>query len=52
MSAECRGQEPDLSSAVHVRRWMARLGPAVDDLVAIAAAEGSADDLLEAVAEG
>jgi tRNA nucleotidyltransferase (CCA-adding enzyme) len=46
---EFRGQEPDPSSAVDVRRWMAKVGEAVDDLVTIAVAEGSGADLDEAV---
>ena len=46
---EFRGQEPDPSSAVDVRRWMAKVGEAVDDLVAIAVAEGSGADLDDAV---
>ena len=46
---EFRGQEPDPSSAVEVRRWMSKVGEAVDDLVAIAVAEGSGADLDDAV---
>ena len=46
---EFGGQEPDPSSAVEVRRWMAKVGEAVDDLVAIAVAEGSGADLDDAV---
>ncbi|MCH8254019.1 MAG: CCA tRNA nucleotidyltransferase [Gemmatimonadetes bacterium] len=46
---EFRGQEPDPSSGVDVRRWMAKVGEAVDDLVAIAVAEGSGAELDEAV---
>ncbi len=44
-----RGQEPDPSSAVDVRRWMAKVGEAVDDLVAIAVVEGTGADLDDAV---
>jgi len=43
------GQEPDPSSGVDVRRWMAKVGEAVDDLVAIAVVEGSGADLDDAV---
>ncbi len=32
---EFRGQEPDPYSVVDVRRWMAKVGEAVDDLVTI-----------------
>ena len=39
----------DPSSGVDVRRWMAKVGEAVDDLVAIAVAEGSGADLDDAV---
>ena len=46
---EFRGQEPDPSSGVDVRRWMAKVGEAVDDLVAIAVPEGSGADLDDAV---
>ena len=46
---EFRGQEPDPSSAVEVRRWMAKAGEAVDDLVTIAVAEGSGQELDDAV---
>ena len=46
---EFRGQEPDPSSAVDVRRWMSKVGEAVDDLVAIAVAEGSGQELDDAV---
>ncbi len=46
---EFRGQEPEPSSGVDVRRWMAKVGEAVDDLVAIVVAEGSGADLDEAV---
>ncbi len=46
---EFRGQEPDPSSGVDVRRWMAKVGEAVDDLVAIAVAERSGADLDDAV---
>jgi tRNA nucleotidyltransferase (CCA-adding enzyme) len=35
-----RGQWPDAASAVAVRRWLARVGPAADDLLAIARADG------------
>ena len=45
---EFRGQEPDPSLGVDVRRWMAKVGEAVDDLVAIAVGEGSGADLDEA----
>ena len=48
---EFRGQEPDPSSGVDVRRWMAKVREAVDDLVAIAVAEGSGADLDDAVKE-
>ena len=46
---EFRGQEPNPSSAVDVWRWMAKVGEAVDDLVAIAVAKGSGADLDKAV---
>ncbi len=48
---EFRGQEPDPSSGVDVRRWMAKVGEAVDDLVAIAVGEGPGADLNDAVKE-
>jgi tRNA nucleotidyltransferase (CCA-adding enzyme) len=40
-----RGSLPDAASAVEVRRWMARVGEAVDDLLAIAVAEGVGEEL-------
>ena len=46
---EFRGQDPEPQSPVDVRRWMAKVGEAVDDLVAIAVAEGSGADLDDAV---
>ena len=47
---EHRESLPDSKSAVAVRRWMAAVGPAVDDIVSIATAEGRGDDLTLAVA--
>jgi tRNA nucleotidyltransferase (CCA-adding enzyme) len=47
--AELRRDWPDPSSPVAVRRWMARSGPAVDDLLAVAAAQGSPAGLQAAV---
>ena len=44
-----RDGHPDPESPVAVRRWMAAAGPAVDDLVAIARAEGHGARLAEAV---
>lgn len=46
---EYRGDWPDPSSDVGVRRWMSRVGSAVDDLLAIAAAEGRGEELARAV---
>ncbi|GBD32929.1 CCA-adding enzyme [bacterium HR33] len=50
---EHRGDWPDLASGASVRRWMSRVGSAVDDLLAIAAAEGreGAAELVAAVGE-
>jgi tRNA nucleotidyltransferase (CCA-adding enzyme) len=47
--AEHRGSWPDPASGVAVRKWLARVGPAADDLVAVAGAEGSGEALREAV---
>jgi tRNA nucleotidyltransferase (CCA-adding enzyme) len=44
-----RGPTPDPESPVEVRRWMSACGAAVDDLVAIAKAEGRGARLAEAV---
>ena len=38
--AEHRGAWPDAASAVAVRRWLAAVGPAADDLLAIGPVEG------------
>lgn len=46
-----RGAYPDPADAVAVRAWMATVGPAVDDLVAIATAEGKDGELGKAVKE-
>ena len=48
--AEHRGTWPDPAKAVAVRRWMAGAGPAVDDLVALAGAQGHPAGLEAAVA--
>src|SRR5262249_7278238 len=42
---------PAGSDAVSVRRWMSRVGAAVDDLLAIAVAEQDREDLVDAVRE-
>ena len=47
--AEHRGNWPDPASAVAVRKWLARVGPAADDLVVIAGAEGGGEGFREAV---
>ncbi len=47
--AEHRGSWPDAASGVAVRKWLARVGPAADDLLAVARAEGRGDALREAV---
>ncbi len=47
--ADYRDAWPDVESPVSVRRWMSGAGPAVDDLVAIARAEGHGGRLAEAV---
>ena len=44
-----RGREPDAGSAVEVRHWLATVGDAADDLVAVAMARGGGDALAEAV---
>lgn len=46
---EHRNDWPDPDSEVSVRRWMSRVGPAVDDLLAIALAEGWGGELAEGV---
>ncbi len=46
---EHRGRLPNPEEPVSIRRWVAALGPAVDDLVAIARAEGQGARLAEAV---
>lgn len=48
---EHRDDWPDPASGASVRRWMSRVGPAVGDLLAIAAAEGRGAELAAAVAE-
>lgn len=48
---EHRDDWPDPSSGASVRRWMSRVGPAVDDLLAIAVAEGRGAELAAVVAE-
>jgi tRNA nucleotidyltransferase (CCA-adding enzyme) len=47
--AEHREGGPELGSDVSVRRWLASVGPAADDLLAIARAEGGAEGMLEMV---
>ena len=47
--AEHRAHGPDAASAVEVRSWLARVGPAADDLLAIARAQGRDTALREAV---
>jgi tRNA nucleotidyltransferase (CCA-adding enzyme) len=47
--AQYRGREPDPTSDVDVRRWLATVGDAADDLIAIAKAEGKGDALETAV---
>lgn len=49
--AEYRAQWPDASDPVSVRRWMAQAGSAVDDLLAIANAEGWGAELESVVNE-
>lgn len=44
-----RDDRPDPNDGAAVRRWMAAAGPAVDDLVAIAMAEGRGEALAAAV---
>jgi tRNA nucleotidyltransferase (CCA-adding enzyme) len=46
---EFRGSYPDPEAPVDVRRWMSDAGPAADDLVTIARAEGHGGRLAEAV---
>jgi tRNA nucleotidyltransferase (CCA-adding enzyme) len=46
---EFRDAYPDPAVPVEVRRWMSDAGPAVDDLVTIARAEGRGARLAEAV---
>ena len=48
---EHRADLPDPASPREVRRWHARVGPAADDLVAIARSEGGGEALETAVAE-
>jgi len=50
---EYRGQEPQATDVVEVRRWMSRVGPAVDDLLKIVSAEqrGGGGSLATAVAD-
>ncbi len=48
---EHRDDWPDPASAASIRRWMWRVARAVDDLLAIAAAEGRAAELAVVVAE-
>lgn len=48
--AEHREHWPDPAAPAAVRRWMAAAGPVVDDLVAIARAEGRGEPLAQAVA--
>ena len=45
-----REEWPDSSSAVEVRRWMAKVGDSADDLVCLARVRGVADGLEKAVA--
>jgi tRNA nucleotidyltransferase (CCA-adding enzyme) len=47
--AEHRGAEPDPAAAVAVRKWLARAGPAADDLLHVARAEGRGAALSAAV---
>ena len=46
-----RGSEPDVASAVEVRRWMSKVRVAADDLAAIAEVEGGGGRLARAVQE-
>jgi tRNA nucleotidyltransferase (CCA-adding enzyme) len=46
--ARFRGQLPDVPDTVSVRRWLAHVGPAADDLITVAEAQG-ADALRGAV---
>ena len=48
---EFRGQEPQAADAVEVRRWMSRVGRAVDDLLKIVSAEQRGGSLTMAVAD-
>jgi len=44
-----RERWPDVSSPISVRRWMADVGPSVNDLVPVAELEGSARGLKDAI---
>ena len=48
---ESRGQEPQATDVVEVRRWMSRVGPAADDLLKIVSAEQRGGSLTMAVAD-
>ena len=48
---EFRGQEPQATDVVEVRRWMSRVGPAADDLLKIVSAEQRGGSLATAVAD-
>lgn len=48
--AEHRDRRPDAASALAVRRWLAQVGPAAEDLMVLARAEGLGAALGDAVA--